>query len=654
MANFMSNKLSSIPERHSKSDLDSSKLNTTTSIADSVTNDELSRLKIQNELILQAAGEGIYGLNCQGQTTFLNNAASKMLGWSVDELIGQTMHSKILDNSQDCSVSADQQCPIYATIHSGEVSPVNESLFYRKDGSFFPAEFSSTPIYENNQLKGAVVVFRDITERKQTEQALQQALSEKELILNAAGEGIYGIDMEGCARFVNPAASEMTGWSPEETIGSIIHEQHHHSHCDGSPYPRDQCPIYAAIKDREIHHVEDEVFWRKDGSSFPVEYTSTPIFKDQQQLGAVVVFKDISKRKKIEQELQQAFSTVEKMKQRLEAENLYLQEEIRDEHSFKNIVGQSNVIKHMLNQIELVAPTFANVLISGESGTGKELIARAIHQRSERSDRPLIRVNCAAIPRELFESEFFGHVKGSFTGAVKDRAGRFELADGGTIFLDEVGEIPIELQSKLLRVLQEGQFERVGEEKTRSVDVRIIAATNRRLKDEVEAQKFREDLYFRLNVFPIEAIPLRKRIQDIPLLAQHFITQFSHKLNRPEPRLSKINVKQLQQYHWRGNIRELQNVIERAMIVSKNNRLQFDLIPDDSISNISSPVFRDIDSDNTNLPYNETERLERDRLNIKAALEITKGKVSGGEGAATLLGIKPTTLASRMKTLGIK
>lgn len=615
--------------------------------------DELSLLKQRNELILHAVGEGIYGLNCKGESTFLNQAASEMLGWEIDDLLGQPMHTTLLHNSSLSSGNPDHECPISATLNDGATSNVETEVFCRKDGSSFSVQYTSTPVYEDNIITGAVVVFRDISERLRAEEALKLAYAEKELILNAAGEGIYGIDLDGKAMFVNPAAVAMTGWSAEETIGSIIHEQHHHSHADGSHYPREECPIYAAIKDGEVHHVDHDVFWHKDGHCFPVEFTSTPIYKDEKLMGAVVVFKDISERKKAEKKLDEAFKQVEQMKEQLEAENLYLQEEIRTEHNFKEIIGQSNTIKHVLNQIELVAPTYANVLVTGESGTGKELIARAIHERSDRRDRPLIRVNCAAIPHELFESEFFGHVKGSFTGAVKDRAGRFELANGGTIFLDEVGEIPLELQSKLLRVLQEGQFERVGEEKTRTVDVRIIAATNRNLKEEIEKQNFREDLYFRLNVFPIEAIPLRERIQDIPLLAQHFIKLICTKLNRTEPRLTKINIKQLQSYPWRGNIRELQNVIERAIIVSQNNRLQFDLSSDNSRNEIAFQRIQNTELDSDDLPFNETERLQRDRQNLLLALELTNNKISGTDGAASLLGIKPTTLASRMKTLGI-
>ena len=480
---------------------------------------------------------------------------------------------------------------------------------------------------------------------------LSQVKYRYELIINAAGEGIYGLDSEGNTTFVNPAAAAMLGWDAEDLIGKSMHQLHHHTRPDGTPFTKETCPIYAAFNDGEVHHVDDEVFWRKDNSSFPVDYTSTPILENGKLAGAVVVFQDITERKKAEEALHKAYAKIENMKERLEAENSYLQEEIKVEQNFAGIVGKSNAIQQVLHQVELVAPTDASVLITGESGTGKELIASAIHEKSNRSKRPLIRVNCAAIPRELFESEFFGHTRGAFTGALKDRTGRFELADGGTIFLDEVGEIPLELQSKLLRVLQEGQIERIGEEKTRSVDVRVIAATNRDLRADVEARRFRQDLFFRLNVFPVDAVPLRDRREDIPLLAAHFISLCCHRLNRPEPRLTQHNVKQLQAYHWTGNVRELHNVIERALIVSNGGRLEFNL-PATANKTLTT------ETDNTPpgrtaLPYNEAERLARDRDNIIAALKLTSGRVSGPDGAANLLGIKSTTLTSRMKSLGV-
>lgn len=347
-----------------------------------------------------------------------------------------------------------------------------------------------------------------------------------------------------------------------------------------------------------------------------------------------------------------AFEEIEQLKSQLELERDYLRDEVLEAHEFGDIVGESPALQNVLQQINLVASTDASVMVLGESGTGKELVAREIHRRSLRADRPMVKVNCASIPHELYESEFFGHVRGAFSGAVTDRAGRFELADGGTLFLDEIGEIPIALQSKLLRVLQEGEFERVGDERTHRADVRIIAATNRDLKQEVEAKRFREDLYYRLNVFPIEIASLRQRKEDIAVLATHFVKLSARNLNRPVPRLTRGNILGLQNYDWPGNIRELQNVIERAVITSTTGKLSFELPSDRSarrtrIANVSKAT------ENTEIiPDDEMRRRERE--NLLAALKHTKWKISGESGAAELLGIKPTTLASRMKKMGIK
>jgi len=301
-----------------------------------------------------------------------------------------------------------------------------------------------------------------------------------------------------------------------------------------------------------------------------------------------------------------------------------------------------------------VAPTDTTVLIQGESGTGKELIARAIHEASRRQDQPMIRVNCASIPRDLFESEFFGHVRGAFTGAIRDRAGRFQLADGGTIFLDEVGEIPPPLQSKLLRVIQEGELERIGEDVTRCVDVRIIAATNRDLKAEADAARFRKDLYFRLSVFPVEVAPLRERLDDIGPLAKHFLALACRRLGKPPPPLRQRHVLQLQRYDWPGNVRELQNVIERAVIVSAGGELRLDL-PAPAGADVGRYVpvaHADESAAPAVLTYDELKRRERD--NILAALRQAGGQVSGPGGAAQLLGVRPTTLASKMKAMRIR
>jgi transcriptional regulator with GAF, ATPase, and Fis domain len=346
-----------------------------------------------------------------------------------------------------------------------------------------------------------------------------------------------------------------------------------------------------------------------------------------------------------------AFEEIERLKHRLEQENDYLQEEMKTALNFGAIVGRSDALQKTLRQIELVARTEANVLILGESGVGKELAARAIHERSPRQKHALIKVNCGAIPHELFESEFFGHVKGAFTGAIKDRVGRFELADGGTLFLDEVGEIPLSLQAKLLRVLQEQQFERVGEDRTCTVNVRVVAATNRDLKKEVEAGRFRQDLFYRLSVFPIEMPPLRERREDIPILAEHFLKAAAKKMNLKTRALTPAQVAHLSACAWPGNVRELQNVIERAVILSQGGPLQVESlsVPERTSSPPSSQ------SETMDRPVlTRAELKQRERESIRAALAQTKGKIFGPGGAAELLGMKGTTLASRVKALGLK
>jgi DNA-binding NtrC family response regulator len=356
------------------------------------------------------------------------------------------------------------------------------------------------------------------------------------------------------------------------------------------------------------------------------------------------------------EELQRAFEEIEALKSQLELRNDYLQEEVLEAKAFGNLVGQSAALKHIVSQIDLVAPTEASVLILGETGTGKELVAHETHQRSARKDGPLVRVNCASVPRELFESEFFGHARGAFTGAMKDRAGRFETAEGGTIFLDEVGEIPMDVQNKLLRVLQEKRYERVGEDRTRRANVRVVAATNRDLKKEVAAGRFREDLFYRLNVFPIQVPPLRERMDDIPLLAKHFVELSSKDLKCAQPRLTRAAIAKLQSYDWPGNIRELRNVIERAVILARGGALDFDLpmvgqpapaarpgVPLDATGNTTPPRF-----------LTEAELQRRERDNLVQVLEAANWKISGADGAAELLGVKPTTLLSRMDKWGIK
>ncbi len=340
-----------------------------------------------------------------------------------------------------------------------------------------------------------------------------------------------------------------------------------------------------------------------------------------------------------------AYEEIARLKSQFEQENRYLQEEIGTDHNFAEIIGQSEGLRNVLATIETVAPTTASVLITGETGTGKELVARAIHRLSVRKEKPLIKVNCASVPKELFESEFFGHVKGAFTGAVKNRVGRFELADGGTLFLDEVCEISLDLQSKLLRVLQEHEFERIGDERTRRVDVRMIAATNREPSEEIDAKRFRRDLFFRLNVVPISVPPLRERGDDVLLLAEHFLNRACQQFNRGPFELDKRQKNELRQYAWPGNVRELCNVIERSVVMSKGGRLELDqllAVPSQKPSSSGEALF-----------LTDEEFKEREKANITAALKITGWRIGGEDGAAELLGIPPSTLANRLRKLGI-
>lgn len=348
-----------------------------------------------------------------------------------------------------------------------------------------------------------------------------------------------------------------------------------------------------------------------------------------------------------------AFEEIESLRSQLEEENDYLREEISEATPHKFLIGESPVWTKIVQQIDLVGSSDATVLLTGESGTGKEMVARALHEAGPRRDKPLVRVNCAAISPELFESEFFGHAKGAFTGAFKDRVGRFQLADGGTIFLDEIGELPLGLQGKLLRVLQEKQFERVGDDRTRTVDVRVIAATNRDLWAEVEAGHFRQDLFYRISVFPIHLPPLRERPEDIKPLSLHFLDTLASKGSAKSLRLTADDIVILASYPFPGNVRELQNVIERAVIMAQSGHLKFTLpeIINRLLLKDNSSLGTVAELKATVRNYAELKELERENLIV--ALRKTQYKIYGREGAAELLGIKPTTLISRIKAMKI-
>jgi transcriptional regulator with GAF, ATPase, and Fis domain len=355
---------------------------------------------------------------------------------------------------------------------------------------------------------------------------------------------------------------------------------------------------------------------------------------------------DFTEQRRAEAARDLAVEQLEVLKRRLEEENLYLREEIRVDRDYEGIVGQSDALLYVLHRVGQVAPTDSTVLIQGETGVGKELVARAIHEASDRSDGPFVRLNCANLPTELVESELFGHEAGAFTGATRKRRGRFELANGGTILLDEIAELPLELQGKLLRVLQEGEFEPIGGSQTQGVDVRVLAATNRELDREVEEGRFRADLFYRINVYPVTVPPLRERQGDIPLLAKHFVVKLAKRMGREIGEIPAGVMRELNAYDWPGNVRELQNVIERAVITSPGpalrlaNELAIASVRKDARETLGEVRLRSL--------------REVEREHVLAVLDVAGGRVAGAGGAAEVLGLHPNTLRSRMKKLGIE
>lgn len=762
-----------------------------------------------------AIGVALTDLN--GRFLATNPTYQKMLGYSEEEF--QTV--SFLEITHEDYRTANWA--LVAELLEGKREQFQiEKQYRRKDGSSIWVRNNVTLVPGTESMPQFIMALsEDITERKQAEEALQKSDERVRLILDSAAEGIFGCDPDGTCLFCNRAAVNLLGYSePGDLLGRNMHALEHHTRKDGTPYPIEECPIFVGFHENRGVHIDDDIFWREDGTSFPVEYWSHPMLAAGKTVGAVITFLDITERKKTEEALRKneqrkislldinnaiinnltpealfrsayeairrvvpfdraafllyqpetrtlkldamesdgesdffrlgkeydleeasisawalehqqlvmrgdlereqqspgdrrlvaegiqsycvvplvvmgnsigtftvwseaknryseadaellqevanqvalaianmkSFEEIAALKGRLEKENVYLQEEIRTEHNFEEIVGSSPALLELLRRVDQVAPTDSSVLIYGETGTGKELIARAIHDRSARKNRPLVKVNCSAISAGLVESELFGHVKGAFTGAFERRIGRFELADGGTLFLDEVGELPLETQVKLLRVLQEREFEPVGSNRSVRVDVRIIAATNRNLQESISAGSFRSDLYYRLNVFPLAVPPLRERASDIPQLATFFLSRYSRALGKRIEGISTAATERLKSYFWPGNVRELQNVIERALILSRGPTLDLE---NDLISLSTSvglpdraPEVAEPDPSASPSPLKTLEEVER--THILAVLQQTRGVIEGSKGAAKTLGMHPNTLRHRMEKLGIK
>jgi PAS domain S-box-containing protein len=476
-------------------------------------------------------------------------------------------------------------------------------------------------------------VFANALARKQTDQALRESEARYRGIFDGALEGIFRISLHGKILVANPALVKMLGYDSVDDAFFDTEDAATRVWVDPDEHTR----FIRFLEEQETIRAYECRFVRKDGTPLWVSLNSRAVRNaDGQVVYHEGFIEDITLRRQAEDLLRSAYAEIKELKDRLASENFYLREQIRKDDEHCAIRGQSPAIQKVLRQIDQVAPTDAHVLITGETGTGKELVAQAIHMASKRKDRLMVTVNCAALPSSLIEGELFGREKGAYTGALTRQIGRFELADKGTIFLDEIGELSPELQVKLLRVIQEGEFERLGSSKTIRVDVRVITATNRNLADEVHTGIFRSDLYYRLKVFPIEVPPLRARAEDIPTLVWAFVEEFGIKMGKEINAISEKTMELLKGYAWPGNVRELRNTIERAMILSRSNRLE---------------VLMADEWESTEAPLPTLEEAEHQL--ILDALTKTMWRIKGPHGAAQMLGLKPPTLYARMKKLGI-
>jgi PAS domain S-box-containing protein len=571
-----------------------------------------------------------------GRYLDVNDALLNRLGYEREEMIGQRPADFV--TPETAARIESELLPTLRRTGKLENKPI---AFVTRDGEVVNCLTNS--LVENSSdgtYLHTVAMYSEVSDQARVDWKYRQ-------LYRATPAMLHTVDAAGCIVTATEHWLQKMGYSREEVVGRSMMD--FYSEADRRKFTAGI--LQEKISGGEFSN-ESRQMVTKDGKVLDLLMSAISERDSSGQVTRMLVAsKDVTERNRAERELRTALAENAHLREELELERDYLREEVNIAMNFGRIIGRSPALKNMLAQVEAVANTPANVLVLGESGVGKELIARAIHARSDRSEGPLVKVNCASIPKELFESEFFGHVKGAFTGAHRDRVGRFQLADGGTIFLDEVGEIPLELQGKLLRVLQESEFERVGDDITRSVDARVVAATNRNLEKLVVDGEFREDLFYRLSVFPIEVPPLRQRKEDVMQLAQHFLDQTCNEFGRQAFKLTQAQAQAIQAYDWPGNVRELKNVIERAVILSKGNTLRLDLSLPQGVSAAASGMQPEAGGDSV---LTEKQMRELQKQNLVAALRQTDWRVSGANGAAELLGIRPTTLADRIKSFGIR
>jgi len=624
----------------------------------------LRESKKQYQRLVEDLGDNflIYSHQLDGTFDYASPGIRTIFGINREEALGSDWTKIIQWNPEDLRrASENVKCMV-----SGAVYRRMPMSFRHPDGKQRTVFISPHPIKNS---EGTVVgiegIVEDITERVKAEAMLKNAHDELELrvkertsklsetieklkatefryrtVADFTYDWEYWTNLDGTLNYVSPSCERISGYTPRQFMDkpSLIHE---------IIVPQDQALWENHFRDSRKEHKAREIQFRirhRDDSVRWIEHVCHPVIGDQGKLlGFRASNRDITMRKKSEIQLQQAYSEIGVLKAQLEAEHTYLREEIKLEHDYENIIGDSEVMQYVMFRVQQVAPTNTIVLIQGETGTGKDLIARSIHAASHRSERPLIKVDCASLSANLIESELFGHEKGAFTHAVEKRVGRFELADGATLFLDEIGELPLDLQAKLLRVLQDGEFERLGSSKTIHTDVRVVAATNRDLEADVRNKKFRMDLLYRLNVFTISLPPLRERKDDIRQLAEHITYKLCRKLGKHILSIPSDTIRQLQEHSWPGNVRELENVIERSIIHTQSNRLQLDIARQQKASaDQVSPT-------NPIKPLNEVES-----DHILLTLRQTNWKLHGKDGAAALLDINPSTLRGRMRKHGIR